>query len=200
MRFIAFLFPIVLSINCFAQEISSTISDSLQRSLAFELLQIFALDQGVRHSHVRTHYPEESTKIMLAIDSINFTRFIDIVKKYGFPSRSLLGNHGADKNVRMTGVVILLHNPRRLVEEREIYHLLRNEVIEGRLNVDLLVEALDKYYVIYHKKSIYNSQFKSWPTLPVKGVSIVDKHLSDSLRMDIGLPPLTEDEFIYADK
>ncbi len=50
---------------------------------------------------------------------------------------------------------------------------------------------------MYKGKSLYNSQFKKYPQLAIKVVSISDKHLSDSLRMDIGLTTLEKDEFIY---
>ena len=55
--------------------------------------------------------------------------------------------------------------------------------------------ALDKYYVVYEKRSLYNSDFKAF--LPNNGVLASDKILSDSLRTDIGLLPLNEAEFIH---
>lgn len=164
--------------------------------MAFELAQIFAIDQGIRDNHILKTYPTEISKIMPAIDSINFDKFIAFIKDYGYPRKSLIGEYLKYENVKAAGLVTLLHNPRRLIEP-EIYQMFRKEVIEGRLSAEMFALALDKYYVVYKGKSLYNSQFRSWPDLTIKGVSIVDKQLSDSLRMDIGLLPLAEDEFIY---
>ena len=183
-------------IYSFGQVQSITQSDSSQEKLAFELAQIYAIDQKIRDSYLLKTYPDESSKIIPVIDSINFDRFITYVKEYGFPTKSSLGKYFHNECVRAVGFVMLLHNPRRLVEDRELYQLFKNEVHNGRLSADNFALSLDKYYVMYKGKSLYNSQFKTQSNLAIKGVSIADKQLSDSLRIDIGLSPLSEDEFI----
>jgi hypothetical protein len=192
--FILFLFN---TLNIHTQtNIDQVPPDSIQREYAFELAQIYALDQGVRNSYILNEYEKESKKIVPAVDSINFEKFIKLVRQYGYPGKSFLGEYFELESVCSAGIVVLLHNPRRIIEP-EIYHLLKNEVESKRLSPKLFAEALDKYYVIYERKSLYNSQFRKWPKLQIKGVSIKDKQLSDSLRIDIGLPPLAENEFIY---
>lgn len=202
MKYIFFLiFTVTLSVSSYSQTRDiNNLADSTRERLAFELAQIFAFDQGIRDFHILKNYYGELTKIMPAIDSINFEKFVAFIKEYGYPTKSLLGEYFKYESVRMADVVMLLHNPRRLVKDSEIYQLFKNEVEKGRLSASLFAEALDKYYVFYEGKSLYNSQFKKSPKLAVKGVLITDKHLSDSLRMDIGLPPLAEDEFIYENK
>jgi hypothetical protein len=171
--------------------------DSIQEKLAFELAQIYAFDQGIRDYHIMKTYREEWTKITPAIDSINFNKFVAIVQEYGFPGKAILGKYYSHESVSSAAIVVLLHNPKRLVEP-EMYQLFRNEVLEGRLNASLFAEALDKYHVFFEGRSLYNSQFKKYPKLEIKGVCITHRELSDSLRKDIGLLPLTEEEFIYS--
>ncbi len=196
-RFIILAFLGLFATHTFSQvEDTVSLPDSIQENLAFELAQIYALDQGMRNQHIIMNYREEWEKVTPAIDSLNFVRFVEIVKQYGYPNRKLLGKYGSKKSVSTAGIVILLHNPKLLVEP-EMYQLFRNEVQEGRLSASLFAEALDKYYVFFEGKSLYNSQFTNYPKLRVNGVCITDKELSDSLRLDIGLPPLAEDEFIY---
>jgi len=170
--------------------------DSIRETLAFELAQICAFDQGIRNEHLIRNYGKEITKLLPAIDSLNFNRFIEIVKEFGYPNKWLLGEYYTHKCVRRVGSYILLHNPLRLAEP-EVYQLFRNEVLEERLDAEFFALAMDKYYVLYEKRSLHNSLFKTSPGLRINGVCITDKELSDSLRLDIGLPPLEEHEFIY---
>ncbi|TVQ93498.1 MAG: hypothetical protein EA393_02150 [Bacteroidetes bacterium] len=172
-----------------------SLPDSVRETLAFELAQICAFDQGIRNDHLIRNYGKEITKLLPAVDSLNFDKFIKIVKEFGYPNETLLGKYFIHECVRKVGSYILLHNPNRLIEP-EIYQLFRNEVLEGRLDAEFFALALDKYYVIYEKRSLHNSLFKTSNRLRVNGVCITDKELSDSLRLDIGLPPLEEHEFI----
>lgn len=174
-------------------------------SIALELAEIAALDQAIRPkpwekerklNSVWTSMDSETYKTMVrSIDSINFEKLIDIIDKHGFPSKQTLGDIYKHQMVNTSAMVILLHNPKRLYEER-VYALLKQEVEAGRLKKTTLAEYLDKYHVWYEKRSLYDSQFKGALPEGKRGVLITDKHLSDSLRMNIGLPPLKLDEFI----
>ena len=169
--------------------------DSIQENLAFELAQICAFDQGIRNEHLIRNYGQEATKLMPAVDSLNFSRFLEIVKEFGYPNETLLGKYYSHECVRRAGSYILLHNTPRLAK-KENYQLFRSEILEGRLDAEFFALAMDKYYVLYKKRSLHNSHFKTHNRLRVNGVCITDKALSDSLRLDIGLPPLEEHEFI----
>jgi len=195
-RFTILAFLVVFATHTFSQvKGTAKLPDSVQETLAFELAKICAFDQGIRNEHLIRNYGQEITKLMPAVDSLNFDRFIEIVKKFGYPNETLLGKYYSHECVRRVGSYILLHNSPRLVEA-EIYQLFRNEVLEGRLDAEFFALAMDKYYVLYEKRSLHNSLFKTDNRLRVNGVCITDKKLSDSLRLDIGLSPLEEGEFI----
>lgn len=197
MRFIIIIFFGFYSTFSQSQENNTNnLPDSIQENLAFELARICGFDQGIRNEHLLRNYGKEMTSILPAVDSLNFDKFIDIIEEYGYPTETLLGKYYGHECVKRVGSYILLHNSPRLVEP-EIYQLFRNEVLNGRLNADFFALALDKYYVLYEKRSLHNSLFKTSPRLKINGVCITDKELSDSLRLDIGLPPLEEHEFIY---
>ncbi len=196
-RFIVLAFLVLVATPTFSQvEGTGSLPDSIQENLTFELAQICGFDQGIRNEHLMRNYRKELAKLLPVIDSLNLDRFIEIVKQYGYPTETLLGKYYSHECVRRVGSYILLHNSPRLVEA-EIYHLFRNEVLEGRLDAEFFALAMDKYYVLYEKRSLHNSLFKTSNRLRVNGVCITDKELSDSLRLDIGLPPLEEHEFIY---
>lgn len=195
-RFIIPAFLVVFTTHTFSQvKGTAYFPDSIQENLAFELAQICAFDQGIRNEHLIRNYGKEITKLMPAVDSLNFNRFIEIVKEFGYPNETLLGKYYSHECVRRVGSYILLHNSPRLVET-DIYQLFRNEALEGRLDAEFFALAMDKYYVLYEKRSLHNSHFKTYSRLRVNGVCITDKELSDSLRLDIGLPPLEDHEFI----
>lgn len=196
-RFIILAFLGLFATHTFSQvEDTVSLPDSIQENLAFELAQICAFDQGIRNDHLMRNYRKELVKILPIVDSLNLDKFIEIVKQYGYPTETLLGKYYSHECVRRVGSYILLHNSPKLVEP-EIYQLFRNEVLEGRLDAEFFALALDKYYVLFEKRSLHNSLFKTSNRLRVNGVCITDKEISDSLRLDIGLPPLSEDEFIY---
>ena len=157
------------------------------------------MDQGIRDGYVLKTFSKEISSVMPTIDSINFQKFLNLVKEYGYPSKIVPEKYRKYESIKYVGLVMLLHNPHRLVEP-DVYTLFKNEVKEGRLNAEIFAMALDKYYVIYEGKSLYNSQFKALPTLTIKGVSVLDRQLSDSLRTDIGLTPLSEHDFIHPQK
>lgn len=195
----SFLFCATLSAK---SQITNT---RLQDSIALELAEIYILDQTVRPkpwekerilNKISSEMEPESWKTMVrSIDSMHFAKLIGIIDKYGFPSKQTLGDIYKHEKVSNASLVVLLHNPKRLYEER-VYTLLKREVEAGRLSNKTLADYLDKYHVWYEERSLYDSQFKGALPEGKRGVLITDKHLSDSLRMNIGLPPLKIDEFI----
>lgn len=169
------------------------ISTHERDSIAFFLSQMYGLDQGIRQEELSKKHPGDIQKIWSSVDSINFDKFIAFVDKYGIPTQELLGEHYKQESVRGSTAVILLHNPHRLFHP-EVYALLKREVAAGRLRPKALAISLDKYFVFYKKKSIYNSDFKA--LVKAKGVLLSDKAQSDSLRRDIGLEALPDSMFV----
>lgn len=161
-----------------------------QDSLAFELCQIYGLDQGVRNS---PGMPKKWDFIH-PIDSFNFERLIKFVKQNGYPSKKLLGEKNwKHECVSMSSFANLLHNPHRLINEKEYFNLFFSEVEKGNLKIDNFISYLDKYYWVRkdslgNRKLLYGSQFGK-PCLKYR-------KKSDSVRAEIGLPPLHDSMFI----
>jgi hypothetical protein len=161
-----------------AQELDERIKDSIK----FELCKIWATDQTMRHELI-----EEAPKIMRKIDSLNYESFLSIVRKYGFPSSKKLGS--IEKcDCLQAGVVILLHNPKKIVQ-KETFELLYSEMKKGNLNSILFANALDKYYILYEGYSLYGAIPK------LKKPLIKDFELVNCKRMELDLSPLGKECF-----
>lgn len=148
------------------------------------------MDQGIRES------PGMPNKwdFIRPIDSLNFNRIAIFVEKYGFPNEKLLEeNFKNHECVAMSAYVVLLHNPKRLVHEIEYFKLFYSEVEKGNLHMDNFIAFLDKYYwakrdSFGNRKLLYGSQFGK-PCFKYR-------KKSDSVRAEIGLPPLHDSMFI----
>ena len=161
-------------------------------SLAFELCQLYGSDQSLRN------IGNDKSYISSKLDSINFSKIITFIGKYGFPSESLLGVENMKYEcVEAAAIAILLHSPQKVVTP-EIYALLKSEVIAGNLKPTTFSYFLDKYYVYYKKYSLFGSRFMS--DTPCKGVRLKDKNIVNKARMDIGLEALPDSAFVNCTK
>lgn len=189
MRFHIFLLSFIWIQPIFSQNINKD-------SLAFELCQIYASDQSIRNIELTKSFQKEMSVIVGVLDSINFEKVIAVISKYGFPSEHILGGYIAFECVAGAVTAVLLHCPHRLLEAN-VYNLLKREVIRGNLSAQSLAVYLDKYYVTYEKRSLFNSPFKEWTK--AKGVCLRDKEDSEKVRRDIGLEPLADSIYIDCD-
>jgi len=159
-------------------------------SLAFELCQIFGSDQGVRLSE---GFPDKM-KLIQSIDTFNFNRVTDFVRKNGFPTEKLLGSKYIKVECVQSCVYsVLLHNPHRLVNEKEHFDLFLNEVKKGNLEANFFATILDKYYWTKstnkeNRRVFYGSQFGK--------PCIQTKEATNKARVEIGLKPLADDGFV----
>lgn len=187
-HFLTLLLFLPLFANVHAQEEASQ-----QDNLAFELCQLYAIDQSIRIPEYFNILKGHTIKV----DSLNFNRFIAFVKKNGFPNEKLVGEKNWMQGcVRSTGFVYLVHNPNKIANE--YYDLFKGEVDKGNLTPAMLSYALDRYYVSTEGRSYFNTPYKAWTS--ANGVCLQDKAKSDSLRTSIGLEPLPESEFIDCSK
>lgn len=161
-----------------------------QDSLAFELCQIYGLDQGIRLSE---GFPDKM-KLVAGVDTLNFNRMVDFVKRHGLPTRQLLGEKNfSHECVQSSFAAVLLHNPHRLVNEQIYFDLFLNEVRKGNLDPGFYATILDKYYWTKSKNKedrrvFYGSQFGK--------PCIQTKELTNKAREEIGLKPLEDSGFV----
>lgn len=157
---------------------------SKEDSLAIQLIELFGSDQIARRNN----------RIFVGLDSINFTILVNFVKKNGFPNEELLGEkYMKIEAVKAVSASVLLHNPHRLVNEKEYLHLFLDEVEKGNMSREFLATVLDKYYWVRYdeygnRKVLYGTQFGK----PCKKY----RKESDSVRAIIGLRPLPDSLFI----
>lgn len=162
----------------------------IKDSLAFELCQIYGLDQGIRDFSLKF----DKGEAMLAIDSLNFNKVVAFVTDNGFPTQKLLGIENFDKEcVALAFPAVLLHNPSRLVKEKKYFDLFLNEVKKSNLDASYFATILDKYYWAYSKNKetrrvFYGSQFGK--------PCIQTKDATNKARIEIGLKALDDDGFV----
>lgn len=188
------IFIYLLLISCSSNKtLNSRNNNNKKDSLAFELCQIYGLDQGVRNEFLwRKHI--DFGNVHLAIDTLSFNRITEFVEKSGFPSEKLLGKKNY-KNDCVGGAAgaVLLHNPHRLVNEKKYFDLFFNEVKKGNLKPEGFALFIDKYYWVHSKNKttrrvFYGSQFGK--------PCIQTKEATNKARVEIGLKPLNDDEFV----
>ena len=171
---------------CFAQ------ADSLKlknEDLAFELCQIYGFDQGIRDFSLEF----DKRQIMPKIDTINFNKIVAFVEKNGFPTRNLLGDKFSIECVSMAAPAVLLHNPHRLVNEKKYFDLFLDEVKKGNMPVEFFATVLDKYY---WGQSINKKERRVFYGSPFGKPCIQTKEETNKARIEIGLEPLKDEEFV----
>src|SRR5690606_6675459 len=136
--------------NCTApKNVKSPHSDlsaqkNLQDSLAFELCQLYGLDQGVRSPI--TEGKRISWQAVQYTDTITFNKLLAFVKDNGFPREELLGENYKRECVQAAAGSVLLHNPHMLINNKEYKNIFINQVRKGNLPAGFLATVLDKYY------------------------------------------------------
>jgi len=106
-------------------EISYPTSEKIERqdSLAFELAQIYGLNQGMRTSKGFNN----KMRLIQCVDSSNFYRIFEFIKTHGMPSEKLLGKKNHKREcVPSAFFAVMLHNPHMLVNNEEYLNFFIN--------------------------------------------------------------------------
>lgn len=169
---------------------SEQIDKNDKATIAFELCAMYGLDQGIRDREIFSLLGHTSRNI----DTLSFNRLVTFVKKHGYPNEELVGKENYKYEcVAMAATAIMLHNPYRLVNEKEYFNLFLNEIEKGNMSRDFLATVLDKHYWSRSRgeRVMYGSQF---------GIPCIEtKEETNRLRKEIGLKPLKNDEFKECD-
>ena len=158
--FIKVLLLFVILYGCSAQSKRNS-----ENNLAFELCEIYGIDQGIRQEGIVI-----DKKSNIKIDSLNFQRVINFINKNGYPNKDNIGTYINEKCVKGAATVVLLHNPQHIVNNKENRDILIKEVKKGN-----------------NRRVYYGTQFGK--------PCIKDRAKSDSLRKTISLPPLKTEDF-----
>ena len=165
---------------------SAEINTFLKDSLAYELCQIYGLDQGMRKSGGF----ENKMLLVQSVDSFNFKRIIKFIKENGLPNKELLGKERYSQEcVQGAFGAVMLHNPHMIVNNEEYLDFFVDLVESDELESQTLALILDKYYWAKSggKSVLYGSQFGK-PCLETK-------EQTNIARQKIGLKPLEDLEF-----
>ena len=177
--FIKVLLLFVVLYGCSAQSKRNS-----KNSLAFELCEIYGIDQGIRQEGIVI-----DKKSNIKIDSLNFQRVINFINKNGYPNKDNIGTYINEKCVQAAAIVVLLHNPQHIVNNKENRDILIKEVKKRNMKEETLLLIMDKYYWHISKgKKVYMGSKFGKPC-------IKDRTKSDSLRKAISLPPLKTEDF-----
>jgi hypothetical protein len=169
----------------------------LNQSLRSELLKMQSDDQKYRGEidkiRATSLTADEKQKRVAALmekqerlDKRNIKRLVQIINKYGWPGRSLVGKEGS-----LTAFLIIQHA--ELEDQKKYFPMLKEAVRRGEANQDYAALLEDRILMREGKKQIYGSQLhfnevtKKWELWPIE-----DEENVDARRTSVGLEPLAE--------
>jgi hypothetical protein len=183
---ISFVFLCSLKISVSNNNISiPNIKTDNKDSLAFELCQIYGLDQGIRESKGF----KNKMKLIQSVDSFNFYRMVEFIECNGFPNEELLGiENYQNECVQGALAVILLHNPHFLINDTTYMQFFLDYVNSEELKEETFLSILDKYYWVNNGGEVlYGSKF-GMPCISIK-------EKTNSARRKLGIQPLADSLF-----
>jgi hypothetical protein len=169
----------------------------LNQSLRSELLKMQSDDQKYRGEidkiRATSLTADEKQKRVAALmekqerlDKRNIKRLVQIINKYGWPGRSLVGKEGS-----LTAFLVIQHA--ELEDQKKYFPMLKEAVRRGEANQDYAALLEDRILMREGKKQIYGSQLhfnevtKKWELWPIE-----DEENVDARRTSVGLEPLAE--------
>ena len=171
-----------------------TDSNAANPSLRAELLRLEKADQDIRLQAI-SQYSKTRDKVtipmlwivfrMSLIDGANTRRMHQIVDRYGWPGKTLVGEDGA-----RAAFQLLDHADRDTAFQRRCLRLLREAVAQGEATKRDLAYYTDRVLVGQGRKQLYGTQCSMKDTLVVF-YAIEDSANIDKRRAEVGLYPLS---------
>jgi len=174
-----------------------TNATQLNQTLRSELLKMQNDDQKYRDEvdkiRATSLTADEKQKQVAALmekqerlDKRNLRRLVQIIDKYGWPGRSLVGKEGA-----LTAFLIIQHA--ELEDQKKYFPMLKEAVRRGEANQDYAALLEDRILMREGKKQIYGSQLHfNEVTKKLELWPIEDEENVDVRRTSVGLEPLAE--------
>ncbi len=166
-------------------------------NLRQELLARMAEDQGVRKQWLgllaRPQQPEDAEKQIKLIqdklhdvDRKNLVRMKQIVKRFGWPGKSLVGSDGAQ-----AAWLLVQHADADVAFQKRCLALIIAAVKQGEASPEQMAYLTDRVRVAERKKQVYGTQFhevngKQEP-FPIENEAQLDHR-----RKEVGMPPMAE--------
>lgn len=167
------------------------------RSLSNELLKLEKQDQKYREQLdevEKLSLPADEKKKRTSalwqkqhkLDQKNVKRLVEIINKYGWPTRSLVG-----KEASVTAFLIIQHAD--LAHQKKYFPLLKAAVAAGEADPDDAALLEDRILMREGKNQIYGSQLRfNEKTQRLELWPIEDEKNVDARRATVGLEPLAD--------
>lgn len=163
-------------------------NDELRR----ELLAMADEDQRVRHlAHERAgpggDIPDELAREWTRVDAANTARLAEIVNAHGWPTRSLVGDDGAN-----AAWLLAQHSDRLPDLQRRFLDLMREAVAANEARAVDLAYLTDRVAVHAGQPQVYGTQLCRDPGGRLSAYEIADPDTVDQRRAALGLCPLAD--------
>jgi hypothetical protein len=156
-----------------------------------ELLRRMRADQDARkavipHLEKKGAEAEAANKRLQEIDRDNTARMQEIITRYGWPGKSLVGTDGAN-----AAWLLVQHADRDRPFQKRCLELLKTAVEKGEATGEQLAYLTDRVRVGENKKQVYGTQLR-WVDGKYQPHPIEDEANVDKRRRGVGLPPLAD--------
>ena len=193
----SFFLCLFIALPVVAQQTGSTVT--LNKALQSELLK-----RGEEDQKLRTELQDEMIKMSTAgtkptpeyfarwkkqeeIDLKNMQRLEEIIKQYGWPGKSLVGEEASKQ-----AFLILQHSD--VTYQKRYFPVLKEAAMKGEARLSDAAMMEDRILMREGKKQIYGTQLRSGDDTGGKLViyPIEDEENVDARRAAVGLPPMAE--------
>lgn len=158
-------------------------------SLRYELLQMREEDQKMRRRIREESIGPDATEFweeFHKLDEKHTERLKEIIKQYGWPRKSLVGEDGA-----FAAWLIVQHATHDLNFQKHCLKLMKKEAKRGEVPLQCIAYLIDRIRILEGKPQVYGTQYRivngELEFLPIEDEANVDKR-----RKEMGLPPLSE--------
>ena len=168
---------------------------SVHKQLQKEILSMVTRDQAVRKSQYKQIIrgldkvkTKRLAKELLVVDKAHTNKLKKIVKKYGWPGKSLVGrkaSHGA--------WLLAQHADHDLRFQKKCLDLMKKSAKSDEVDKRDLAHLIDRVRVHEEKPQIYGTQFKTLKNGTVRSFPIYNRKDLDKRRKIMELPSFSEE-------
>jgi hypothetical protein len=159
-------------------------ADVKDRALCVELLGLLDADQIARYASLEHPEGADEAPEVKAVDRKNQARIHEIVDKYGWPGKSLVG-------VKAGGAAWTLVQHADLATQERYIDRMTAAADAGEIEWALVATTIDRIQVRRGKPQTYGTQFHTVDG-ELKPQPIADEEHVDERRAKVGLPPLAQ--------
>ncbi|MBI4716348.1 MAG: hypothetical protein HY763_00940 [Planctomycetes bacterium] len=163
----------------------------MAEELRAELVRMMEADQAIRHraevlqANPRRPLPADFVREWGALDERHTTRLFEIIRRYGWPGRSVVGEDGA-----LAAFLILQHADAK--SQRDLLPMFRQAAYEGEADPVHLAYLTDRVRVGLGEKQLYGTQIRHNERGEPVPFDLEDPDGVDARRAALGLEPLQE--------